>query len=402
MVVGPSGTGKTLLCQMLAAGAGESYPVAMLSSGRLSTRRALLQAILYEVGQPYRGMDEGELRLALVDHLTNSDDCPERPGPAGRRGPHAAAAVVGRDPHADQRGLRRPSPGAAGAGRRQHARRAVRPAPSSIRSASGWSPAATSSRFQSRRDAAVHPRPDRGAGGTARCLRRGGLQAVYQATDGVPRLINQVCDHALLLAYADGQVARSTPAQSRKPGPTCSSCPRPTAARSRAAVRTASASGVIEFGGLDDACERDEEEDSENPTTMPTLRISPDTNLLATFRRREPAEQIERIEAMLAEVEDDLRPAGIIDPRSSWSSTIRFPRGVRGRGGHGRSLCQGRGAVQESQLPGNEDLTGEEIELTEPAADRTAEAEPAEPEFTLETDEVVTTRGTVPSNTLNQ
>ena len=30
-------------------------------------------------------------------------------------------------------------------------------------------------------------------------------QAVHRTTDGVPRLINQVCDHALLLAYVAGR-----------------------------------------------------------------------------------------------------------------------------------------------------------------------------------------------------
>ena len=68
MVVGPSGTGKTLLCRMLAKQfcdpscdqSCNTMAVAMLSSGQLGTRRALLQAILYELGRPYRGMDEGE------------------------------------------------------------------------------------------------------------------------------------------------------------------------------------------------------------------------------------------------------------------------------------------------------------------------------------------------------
>ena len=46
----------------------------MLASGRLSTRRALFQAILYELGRPYRGMDEGELRLAVVDYLMAGDN----------------------------------------------------------------------------------------------------------------------------------------------------------------------------------------------------------------------------------------------------------------------------------------------------------------------------------------
>lgn len=74
LVIGPSGTGKTLLCLTLAEQFRHSFEVAMLASGRLSTRRALFQAILYELGRPYRYMDEGELRLAVVDYLTSSDD----------------------------------------------------------------------------------------------------------------------------------------------------------------------------------------------------------------------------------------------------------------------------------------------------------------------------------------
>jgi general secretion pathway protein A len=77
LVVGPSGTGKTLLCRILAEQFKDTFEAVLLSSGRLSTRRALLQAILFGMGRPYRGMDEGELRLAMVDHLTAGDDCPQ-------------------------------------------------------------------------------------------------------------------------------------------------------------------------------------------------------------------------------------------------------------------------------------------------------------------------------------
>ena len=55
----------------------------MLASGRLSTRRALFQAILYELGRPYRGMDEGELRLAVIDYLMAGAAGSRRPGAAG-------------------------------------------------------------------------------------------------------------------------------------------------------------------------------------------------------------------------------------------------------------------------------------------------------------------------------
>ena len=64
MVTGPTGTGKSLLCRLLAEQFKATFPVVELSCGRLSTRRSLFQAILYKLGQPYRGMDEGELRIA--------------------------------------------------------------------------------------------------------------------------------------------------------------------------------------------------------------------------------------------------------------------------------------------------------------------------------------------------
>ena len=75
MIVGPSGTGKSLLCQVLAEQFQQTFQVALLASTHLDTRRSLLQAILYELSRPYRGMDEGELRLSLVDYITLNDDC---------------------------------------------------------------------------------------------------------------------------------------------------------------------------------------------------------------------------------------------------------------------------------------------------------------------------------------
>src|SRR5262245_6006285 len=69
LVVGPAGSGKSLLWQVLAQHFRGRFLVALLASSRLCTRRALLQNILFELKLPYRDMDEGELRLSLIDHL---------------------------------------------------------------------------------------------------------------------------------------------------------------------------------------------------------------------------------------------------------------------------------------------------------------------------------------------
>src|SRR5437879_2391692 len=73
LLIGPAGTGKTLLCQVLADQFRARMAIAQLSSGRVSAPRNLFQAILFELSLPYRGMEEGELRLALVDYLTNKE-----------------------------------------------------------------------------------------------------------------------------------------------------------------------------------------------------------------------------------------------------------------------------------------------------------------------------------------
>ena len=74
MLIGPTGTGKTMLLSVLAAQSADSMQVAWLSCSRLCSRKALMQAILYELGLNYRQKEEGELRLALIDHLGSDSD----------------------------------------------------------------------------------------------------------------------------------------------------------------------------------------------------------------------------------------------------------------------------------------------------------------------------------------
>ena len=52
LVVGPPGTGKSLLLAMVAEHVRDDFDVALLSGARICTRRALWQAILAEIGEP--------------------------------------------------------------------------------------------------------------------------------------------------------------------------------------------------------------------------------------------------------------------------------------------------------------------------------------------------------------
>ena len=78
LVVGPVGTGKSLLMRMLAESWRDRGQVVLLPGGRLSTRRSLLQVILYELGLPYRDLDEGELQT-VTDRPRG-----RRPAPSSR------------------------------------------------------------------------------------------------------------------------------------------------------------------------------------------------------------------------------------------------------------------------------------------------------------------------------
>ncbi|HPZ83812.1 MAG TPA: ATP-binding protein, partial [Thermogutta sp.] len=74
LLVGPPGTGKTLLLQVLAEECGSRFRVVFLRHGRFPTSRALLQTILHELKQPFQGMEDGELRIALMDFLKDESD----------------------------------------------------------------------------------------------------------------------------------------------------------------------------------------------------------------------------------------------------------------------------------------------------------------------------------------
>ena len=69
LVVGSAGTGKSLLLTKLGEHLRDDFEVAILSGARICTRRALWQSVLADIGEPYRGLDEGELRINIVERV---------------------------------------------------------------------------------------------------------------------------------------------------------------------------------------------------------------------------------------------------------------------------------------------------------------------------------------------
>jgi len=314
MVVGPSGTGKTLLCQVLAEQFRHSLQVARLSSGRLGTQRALWQAILYELGRPYRGMDEGELRLALVDYLTLSPECP-----------HGMLLLVDEAHTLPLRLLEeirtltnlarddQPRVRLVVAGNRVLEERFASPKLESFAQrlvARCYLEALNRTETEQYIRTRIHA-----VGGAAEGIfPEAACQSVYRATDGVPRLINQVCDHALLLACAGGW-RQLEPAHIEEAWADLQQLPTPSSGESPG---SSPAESVVEFGGLDDLSEESAPPPAaQHPAqeeglcaALPTSQETDDMN--TSFS--EPADRLESIQRMLTEAGDNFRPAGSIGP----------------------------------------------------------------------------------------
>ncbi len=274
LVIGAPGTGKTLLCRLLAQRFNGPFAIAFLSCGRLKTCQALLQAIHYELGLEYRGLDEGELRLSLIDFLEPSQD-----GPQGllllvdeahtlpfrlldevrlitnliRDGQPRVRVVLAGGPVLEERFA---SPKLLSFAQRIAVRCYLEPL--------------------NRAETHAYVRAQIvGAGGEpSRIIDDEAMQSVYRATDGIPRLINQVCDHALVLAAVGGHSRLTSDAideawsdLQQLPGPWCPE------------ESDADGSQIVEFGHLPDDDARPESipfaanRQPAPPVVRPLLRV---------------------------------------------------------------------------------------------------------------------------------
>ncbi len=203
-LTGPAGTGKSLVCQLLAEEFRGKFVVAMLSTAQLTSSRALLQNILFELGLPYHDGDESDLRLRLTDYLEPSAQCPHGMlllvdeahmlplavleeirllTNMARQGAPRVRLVLAGGPDLEEQFT---SPKLTSFSQRIAARCYLHS-------------------FNREETSDYIKHHIRHAGGDAGGLfTPAAIAAVYSATDGIPRLVNQVCDHALMLASLGG------------------------------------------------------------------------------------------------------------------------------------------------------------------------------------------------------
>ena len=75
MIVGPSGTGKSMLLSLLENRFSRGMKVVTLNCAAIDSQQGLIQCLLFELGLPFESQNVGELRLKLIDHLKSQDQC---------------------------------------------------------------------------------------------------------------------------------------------------------------------------------------------------------------------------------------------------------------------------------------------------------------------------------------
>ena len=297
LVIGAPGTGKSLLCQLIAEEFSAKFAVALLISGRFGTRAALLQAILHQLRLPYRGVEEGELRLSLVDCLD----------PAA--GQHEGLLLIVDEAHLLPWKVLEEIRLLTNLVRDSQPRVRVVITGNSVLEERFANPklSSFSQRLAARCYLGAMDATETAAYVRAQIAFVGGdadglldddaLRAVHRASDGVPRLVNQICDHALIMACVAG-LHRLNDAAIDEAWADLQQLPAPWSAK----PTDAPSNGVVEFGGLDDMGD-------EQLTAIPFPTAGPRQHPFAAAQ-----DDLDAMEVPLPEAESDdpFQPAGSI------------------------------------------------------------------------------------------
>ncbi|MCS7239151.1 MAG: AAA family ATPase [Thermoguttaceae bacterium] len=278
LVAGPPGTGKTLLCQLIARELASDFAVVLLSGGRIDSPKALYQAILFQLGLTFFGLDEGELRIALEAYLQGGD-LPEflTKSPRAKLPPRPVVLLVD-EAHGLPLRILEDIRTLTNVVQEDCPRGHVILSGGMLLEDRLSSPRleAFAQRIVVRVYLQAFTRPQTEAflrhqlafagGDPDRIFSADAIDAVYRASGGIPRLVNQIADHAMFLAFAHGRkqinwqlVEEAWSDLQQLPGPWNDS------------QRRGERPSIIEFGHLSD--ERENRTD-QTGRVVPFLRVA--------------------------------------------------------------------------------------------------------------------------------
>lgn len=270
VAIGAAGSGKTMLLEVIAHDApAHGLRVVRLAGGQLCTRRALLQTVLHGLGREYRGMSEGELRIELSTAVADPAESP------------AGVAVLVDEAHRlpialldELRGLSDAAVDGA-----PRVRLVLIGAHSLDETLTAPELDALNQRIASRcyleplnrGESAQYVRAHVAASGydPDSLIADDAYEAIALATDGLPRLINQVCERAL--GSSAGGAVRALSRDSI--GEAWSdlnqlAAPWHTPAAAALAEEPATQESCVEFGSLDSADEAPTAEFTSTPAAV--------------------------------------------------------------------------------------------------------------------------------------
>lgn len=200
ILTGPAGIGKTQFCRVLLSRLGETFLPVFLPHSNFPSRRALLQALLYELGHPYVRLAAQELRLELATAV--------RAIGAGRAG---VGLVIDEAHMLSEKLLEevrtitylvddgRPLIRVLLSGQPELDEMLARPALAALSQRIGCQVALEPLSLRESADY-IGARLRWAGGQPGEVFTPEALEAVCRAGDGLPRCLNQLCDHALMLA----------------------------------------------------------------------------------------------------------------------------------------------------------------------------------------------------------
>lgn len=251
IVLGGAGLGKSLLGEMIAADLCHRMDIVRLHAARLCSRRALLQSILFELQLPYRDMSEGELRLSILDRLEPSPEA----APDGVLlivdEAHTLPAKLLDELRLINNFTRncQPRTRLVLLGNMRLEDTLTEP---QMESFSQRLAARCYLQPMNRESTYAFVRHQLTVADTipSNIITTGGLDALYLASEGVPRLVNQVMDHAIVLAITNKQSPISA-ALIQEAWADLQQLPAPWHSSADASNHSQAATSV-EFGTLDD------------------------------------------------------------------------------------------------------------------------------------------------------